>query len=203
MKNNKRIKNYILECDRNKGFTLVETIVAVFILTISLAALLNLISTSLDAFKYSRDEVTANYLIQEVVDSVRNNRDSTAFLDTTSTGGWTNFLNMYGYNDGGSGKACFQNGILTGCTIDPLEAVKSGGSGMQACIGNCTPLSFDSNASTGAAFYSSGGSPSGFKRIVKMSVPTATNLNELDVTVFVTWSGHTRSLNFSLLNWAN
>lgn len=198
MKFNKRIKNYILECNRNKGFTLVETIVAVFILTISLAALLNLISTSLDAFKYSRDEVTANYLIQEVVDSVRNNRDSTAFLNTTSTGGWTPFLNMYGYNSGNGGKDCFQG--TSGCTIDPLDAISSGGSGMQDCSGSCSPLSFDSNAS--GAFYSSGGLPSGFTRKVKMSVPTI-NPDELDVAVTVTWSGHTRSLNFSLLNWAN
>lgn len=208
MKFNK-IRQNISKYNKNRGFTLVETIVAVFVLTISLAALLNLISVSLDSFKYSRDEVTANYLIQEAVDSIRNNRDSTVFLNTDqTTGGWTAFLNYYGYNNGtGTGNTCFP-GNPGGCIIDPLgEQQNRITVGPSGCNVICPALIFNDNSTNAGAFYSytSGGLPSGFVRIITMSVAT-TSVNptdELDVTVKVSWANnsHSRTLKYSLLNW--
>jgi Tfp pilus assembly protein PilV len=177
--------------------------VAVFILTISMAALLNLVSTSLSAAKYSRDEVTANYLIQEVVDSVRNKRDSSAFLG----GNWNDFINYYG----GPGKnGCFAD---EGCSIDVFKEFKNSNSStsVSACSNDkeknsklsCLKLNVD--AENEGSYYTTdqkAGVPSIFRRQVKMkSIPDGVN-----ATVTVEWNTEnngikSRELKFSLMNW--
>ena len=109
MKKNKLQNNKALTLRNSKGFTLVETMVAVFILAIALTALLNLTARSLFSARYARNEITANYLMQEVVDYIRNQRDTTAFLKTD--GSWQEFLTLFG----DPGGLCFSD---DGCYFD-------------------------------------------------------------------------------------
>jgi type II secretory pathway pseudopilin PulG len=60
----------------SKGFTLIETLVAILILMMSVAAIMGLIGNILNATRDARLLVTADYLLQEGVEYVRNNRDS-------------------------------------------------------------------------------------------------------------------------------
>lgn len=70
-----------------KGFTLIETMVAITILVVAVAAPLTLAAQSLFAAVYAKDQTTAFYLAQEAVEVVRNRRDHNMleFLDGQGT----------------------------------------------------------------------------------------------------------------------
>ncbi len=59
-----------------RAFSLVETIVAIAILSIAVVAPLTLAQRGLNASIYARDQVTAFYLAQEAIEYVRNVRDT-------------------------------------------------------------------------------------------------------------------------------
>jgi hypothetical protein len=58
------------------GLTLVETLVAISILTIAVIGPLGIIAQALHTSYYTRDQMTAHYLAQEAVEYVRNLRDN-------------------------------------------------------------------------------------------------------------------------------
>jgi prepilin-type N-terminal cleavage/methylation domain-containing protein len=60
---------------KQKAFTLVETLVAISILTIALTGPLAIIAQALRSSYFSRDQITAYYLAQEAVEYIRNQRD--------------------------------------------------------------------------------------------------------------------------------
>jgi prepilin-type N-terminal cleavage/methylation domain-containing protein len=213
MKSILKQKNNILKT-YNKGFTLVETLVAIFILTIALNAFFGIIATSLFSARYAQNEITANYLLQEVVDYVRNDRDTYAFQKIGDVdGGWVNFLSKYGYGGGPSLELCFvpfsSNG---GCEIEPADTnpltqviscstPTTGDFGTQSC----RRLNYDENAVNKNFYtYKNDGVPVNFKRQVIMSVNPG-RPDELDIRVTVEWKNgnlvRSRSLQVSLLNW--
>lgn len=63
---------------KKKGFTLIETMVAVSLLVISVAAPMSLAVQSLSSAFYARDQVTAFHLAQEAIETVRAVRDGNA-----------------------------------------------------------------------------------------------------------------------------
>lgn len=185
------------------GFTLIETMIAVFILVVAMNAMLGLISTSLFSARYAKNEITANYLIQEAIDYVRNDRDTTAFQKASDVdGGWANFQTKY--------QACFNP---LGCQIEPAQT----SSNISACTGTigggfgtigCSVFNFDQSA-TNKDFYTydiSQGVPSNFKRKINMSVnPNINSQDEIDMIVSVEWLNGTlvrsKYSRVSLLNW--
>jgi prepilin-type N-terminal cleavage/methylation domain-containing protein len=148
---------------KNTGFTLIETMVAIFILTLALSALLTLTSNSIFSARYARNEITANYLAQEVADYIRNDRDSVVFNQKTS---WTNFLNTYGY---AGLNTCFS---ASGCYFEPANMSSFP---QTVCAGVVCPyLNYDETAGSND-FYTYNPSvvtKSIFTRKVTMSVPT-------------------------------
>jgi len=61
---------------RVRGFTLIETLVAISLLSIAIVAPMSLTSQSLSAAYYARDQITAFNLAQEGLESVRAIRDA-------------------------------------------------------------------------------------------------------------------------------
>jgi prepilin-type N-terminal cleavage/methylation domain-containing protein len=91
MKNN-------LEKNRKKGFSLVEVMLAVFILVVALVVFIQVIAKSIDHSSESRDTIIASGLAQEGVELVKNIRDN-------------NFL-------GGNGNIFAELGATENCAID-------------------------------------------------------------------------------------
>lgn len=64
--------------NKKNGFTLVETLVAISILSLSILSTFTAVQNSLQSSSLSKDQVTAFYLVQEAVEYMRNVRDTNA-----------------------------------------------------------------------------------------------------------------------------
>jgi len=69
---------------KNKGFTLIETLVAVSILMISIAGPLTIAQRSLKASIYAKDQVTASFLAQDMIEQIKRDKGTNGF-DTWAT----------------------------------------------------------------------------------------------------------------------
>lgn len=162
---------------RGGGFTLIETLVAISILLVSITAPLSIASQGLSGAYYARDQITAFYLAQDAVEFIRNHRDNN-FL---AGAGWlTNFPDTTG-------------SLFTVDTTDGDMALCPGGV--------CSALEYNPTTS----FYGhndSGGSVSRFTRSVSITTIT---VDEIAVSITVSWSTGTFSRSFSvkenLFNW--
>jgi prepilin-type N-terminal cleavage/methylation domain-containing protein len=151
-----------LNLRNKKAFTLVETLVAITILSLSVAGPLYTASQATVMTNATHDRVTAAYLAQEAVEHVRMMRDS-AFLVNATTG-WSTFVSA-------------MSTCSTSCILDPYPYPGT----LQACVGaSCTPLYTESNRyRQGTA---TGGTLTPFTRTI--TYDGATNA----VTVTVAWT---------------
>jgi len=67
---------------KKSGFTLIETLVAIFILVLSITGPMVFASNALQASYYSRDQITAFYMTQEAMELVKNIRDQQGLTST-------------------------------------------------------------------------------------------------------------------------
>jgi Tfp pilus assembly protein PilV len=67
------------------GFTLIETLVAVSLLTVAIVAPISLTAQALATAYYARDQVTAFYLAQEGIEIVRSVRDHNVLQNALGT----------------------------------------------------------------------------------------------------------------------
>ncbi|MGD0328482.1 MAG: prepilin-type N-terminal cleavage/methylation domain-containing protein [Minisyncoccia bacterium] len=173
-----------------KGFTLIETMVAITILTVAIAGAFFTANSSLVAAEIARDQLTASYLAQEGIEYVRMMRDD-EYLKAYQVGGtnvsttaWNNFLNG---SDAASITQC--RGTISSpitCTLDPSRSMGSGsGSSLQPCSGSaCIPLYL---ASTGIYNEQSSGTKTSFTRTIQ-----AVDISASDERIVskVSWSFH-------------
>jgi len=106
-----------------KGFTLVETMIAVTILTFAVAGPLFTASRAIIAAQIARDQLTASYLAQEGIEYVRAMRDN-EYLVAYRAGGadisntaWNAFLN----NEPSDASAITECRSPKICTLDPVQ----------------------------------------------------------------------------------
>ena len=134
------------------GFTLIETIVAIFIISISLAGPLNFINTSLSAIRYANDQTTAFFLAQEAMEYVKNAVD-TNILKGADSNKWI--------DNNASCSGCVDLGVclhgIGGCRLDA-----QGASITVANIGGSPPPLKYNN---GVYQYSSGADTSFYRTI--------------------------------------
>jgi len=92
----KKDQRQICAGDQRKicGFTLIEVIIAIFLITVGITAVLLLITKTLGAMSLSFSQLKAAYLAQEGIEVVRNIRD-TNWIDPAITD-WDNFLSKPG-----------------------------------------------------------------------------------------------------------
>ena len=116
-----------------KGFTLIETMVAITILSFAMAGPLFTASRAIIAAETARDQLTASYLAHEGIEYVRVTRDNlylaTYHSDSGDVSGtaWVEFLAFFVQCNAALDKVC---------TLDPR-----GIPAIQTCsIGSCAPL---------------------------------------------------------------
>ena len=181
---------------KKSGFTLVETLVAIAILSISVLAASAAVQNSLQSSYYARDEITAYYLIQEAVEYVRNIRDGNALANISSLssgGGGVNWLSGISTN---SGDPCYFGNF---CTID---ATKPPASAMTVCPNASSASSCPYLNQNGSGLFTySAGTLTKFKRSLQIS-QVAGDSNEIILTVSVSWnSSANHNANVSVQEW--
>ena len=177
------------------GFTLVETMVAVTILTLAVSGPLYVASRALVAAEIASDNLTASYLAQEGIEYVRAMRDDA-------------YLNVYNPTSGTSGSAVSStawSNFLTfiipckgayACTLDAspgvITGVASGHSLAPCLVGSCPVLYLDAVAYN----QKNSGTPTSYTRTVWTEnvpgAPVDTNGNPVDVRIVskVSWVFH-------------
>ena len=195
----------------NRGFTIVETLVAIGIILIALVGPFMEVERALTASYVARDELIANSLAQEGVEYVQGVRDNNYLWNINHVSPVINFLGgLDGTRNGANRTAdCFNNN----CTVDIL--VPAAGIPVVQCSGTCPPMSLS------AAGYSqrvgAGQTPSRFTRSINLcwmeySGMTYTGCsssgpvsNEAKLTVTVTWSTeqipYTTTVTEYIQNW--
>lgn len=161
---------------KNKGFTLIEALVAIAILTISIAGPITIASKGIASAVFARDQITAFYLAQEAVEFIRNKRDE----NNLKGNAWTEGL-----------EDCLYGKV---CTID------SKNNEINECSGGvCPVLKYDADT----AFYSyDNGEDSNFKREIRL---VTINVKEIAITTTLSWSSGAISKSFTvkehILDW--
>ncbi len=169
---------------RTKGFTLVETLVAILILSIAIAAAMTAVQVGLQSSYFARDQIVAFYLGEEAIENVRNIRDQNW---NSNQPDWLNGMDI-----------CMGTGVT--CKIDASKAVAT----LETCSGTTCRLSFNKDTQL-YSHETVGGNivASKFTRTIHIDQVTDDNIL---VTVVVSWNSGTftnRSLTFKeeLYNW--
>jgi len=166
-----RTTHYALRTKR--GFTLVETLVAISLLTVAIVAPMTLTTQSLGSAYYARDQITAFHLAQEAIESVRHARDRNILRN--ALGVPTDLLADIP-DDTDFIIDTTNNDVMTPCSSFPLGA--------------CPALN---RSNEGLYGYDSAWTPTHFTRKVHAKFVPGSDNNEINVTVRVEWQ--TRSFN--------
>jgi len=191
--------------NKSKGFTLVETMVAISIFTMSILSVMSVLANGISNTTYAKKKITAEYLAQEGIEYIRNIRDTFALYSTTGQAGWTAF-NVKLYTAPAScnlTNGCYFNADnLFSLLPSPMPMTQIT---LTACSSSTCPngiMLYDS--ATGKYGYTASSTTinSGFIR--KITVTTVTP-DEVKITSTVTWNqpSGVSSVSFSenLYNW--
>lgn len=151
---------------QNNGFTLIELVIAIFILVVAVIGVYNSFSTVVTLTAGASSRLTAFYLAQEGIEIVRNMRDNNWHQGAEN--GWD-----YGLDCEYGCEADYR----TGTSMDP-------GSGLTAFSGNGNYLNINNN--NGFYSYDIIGDYSSTKFKRKITI-VSQNENVLKVYVLVTW----------------
>lgn len=181
-----------------RGITLIETVVAVTVLTFALGGPFLLAAKSLRSAAYAREEIAAARLGEEALEIIHNMRDNNSARDLAS---WVNNIST---TCGG-----------TGCFID-LRQQTTGVSGagghtiwLGASLGNCASVSactvyqFTDGSYAQMASPPAGWKDTGMKRLVKVTPVNASNEYTVDVEVDYPAGPQMRQIKLhdTIMNW--
>lgn len=149
-----------------RGFTLIETLVAISILVVAVIVPLRVVSQSIKSAQFTREKTVATYLAQEGLELVAEMREERLNnLDTA----WTLFTELSAYGSGFDIEST--TGALVGCNSTGSNPCK---------------LYFDSAHQSGAYYtHTSSYAASVFTRTVRVRSLTATTAQ---VESIVTWT---------------
>ncbi len=172
----------LINAKKEKGFTLIEALVAISILLIAIATPMSIAQKGLSDAEISKDEATASFLAEDAIEAVKNIRDNTALkAETDST--VTDWLS--GLDD---------NCVSSYCNIDTRDLNVLAYNPQDP---NSNPSQMEIARDTSGNFLyfvplisnpPVGESPSIFSRYINIIPnPSSSNPNEAEVNVKVSW----------------
>lgn len=193
-----RIKKHIYK----KGFTLLETLVAVFILTLALTGPIYIASLAIRGSVESRDNISAYHLAQEAIEVIRNKRDYLSLQSDIRPENW-----LIGNFRGGitGGVSCMNPAGVPNSVACYMTRNSTGVYTFTQCSGACAPLLFNPN---GSILYGEtgliGAVESKFTREIYLQTASQDNgsginpLREVDVVVTIKWMDKGRQKQFKV-----
>ena len=182
------LKNITSQEAREKGMTLIETLVAITILTVAIVAPMSLTMQSLSASYYARDQISALNLGQEAIESVRAIRDG-------------NILRIaYDAPD----PECNPMDLLCQIPVGTPFVIDTRNNEITLCPGVCPPLQTDGDLYG----YQTGWMDTRYTRTVNVSYVDEATKQEIRIRVDVTWvAGPRQTRTFTiyenLYRWVN
>jgi prepilin-type N-terminal cleavage/methylation domain-containing protein len=182
------MKNFqfsIFNFQKERGFTIVESLVAITILVLVITGATSAIQVGISSYIFSKNQIIAFYLAQEGFEQIRNIRDENSLRGQD----WLTNLSANSSDPCFFGNACIVDPVLTSiptrCNSGP---------------GNCPILKQDIN--TGFFGYDPAWSDTIFRREILL---TQINNNEVSILVTVDWSKGIITRQFrareNILNW--
>jgi type II secretory pathway pseudopilin PulG len=173
------------------GFTILETLVGISILTLAIAATFSAVQVGLSSSISSRDQVIAFTLAQEAVEYIRNVRDANGLAGVD----WMTGISLDSVNDN-----CY---FGNACTVD---ATIASASAFTKCLGapgaNSCPNILEDSV-TGLYGYTAGWAYTNFNR--EVSITNVSAGKEILITVRMRWTKGTTVKTFvikeSIFNW--
>lgn len=160
------------------GFTLVETLVAISILTLSILAGFTAVNNGIKSSLTVKNQITAFYLTQEAMELIKNKRDDNAlnFINEAATTWLTGMSAVVG-------DACYFGKT---CRIDTIDravtdcALDIGG----VCI-NLLQDTVVTSATKGMYGYNGSWTQTNFRRSIQF---TSISTDEVRVTITISWT---------------
>ena len=165
---------------KQKGFTLIETLVAITVLILGVTGAYVAATQSITNSIYAKEQVIAFYLAQEAVEKIRNTRDTNAISGLN----WLHNLAEQGTDPCYFGNSCYGD-IFNSPNGQPFNQCSGAGA--------CPDLYQD--PTTGFYSYNSSAPniDSGYNREI---VLTQINAHEVEILVTVSWSKGTITRTF-------
>lgn len=162
-----------------RGFTILETIIALGVVSLSIAGVFSSVRTGLSASLNSKDEIRAFYLGQEAVEALRNKKDANKLISLNG-GVSTNWLAGIAYQ---ASDPCYPGKT---CTIDVYNA-----NTLATCPGGFGSCSYLYGHPTSYFYSYSSVSPwviTKYKREIQIECSgVCGTTNEITITVRISW----------------
>jgi prepilin-type N-terminal cleavage/methylation domain-containing protein len=171
------------------GFTLIEVLVALFIFSLSILAIMATLSKGIVNINEIKKRNVAIYLAQEQIEYLRNVRDN--YMLYPSNGSWNSFTTELSAKNCFIPKNCyFNNDIVQNTKIDKTYLLTCTAPGLK-----CDPLKLDS--STGNYGYSIGL----FSIFTRHFYYNTISSDEIKIYSIVEWEGKKIVFSENLYNW--
>lgn len=173
-----------------KGFTLIETLVAITILATAIAGPLTIAAKSFMAATVVKDRITAFYLAQDAIEYIRWKRDTNRLAGAAWLTGLTNCISAAG---------------TQACNVDSTENSATPPT-LCPTLTTCTVMRYLDDPNNRFTYTGGTQSTISLRRAVVIQTPVGGSVDEASLTVTVSWSdqaGITRSVvvRENIFNW--
>lgn len=178
MLRHKNMRNFIKKIIKEKGdrgFTILETLVAIFILVLSITGPMVFAQSGLRTAFLARDQITSFFLAQDAIETIKNMRDNNALSGSNN---WLDGIFL-----------CDEN-IDPTCLVSIDTALEDGPEVTVCSSGTCPKLKTDTSGRFGYGFSINDSSDSRFTRNIYLT--EVVDGAELQIVVEMTWTSNVR-----------
>lgn len=176
--------------NNNKGFTLVESLVAIAILTVAILGTFTAVQGSLRSSSMVKDRIIAFYMTQEAMEYIKNIRDENILLSiATPSTNWLKGLSAV------STDPCWYGVAGVGQKTCRIDVGAASPNNIVACSGSCPVLNRSSTTDLLGYTSGTGWVPTNFTRSIQL---TNVANNEVAVTITISWTAKGVTQNFQI-----